>query len=38
MVEVIFQFGYRRKLRIYFTAKDEKAIELLKQKELIKES
>lgn len=35
MVEVTFQFGYRRKLRIYFSTKDKKAIELLKQKGLI---
>ena len=35
MIEVTFQFGYRRKLRIYFSTKDEKAIALLKDKELI---
>ncbi len=35
MLEVTFQFGYRRKLRIYFSAKDVKAIERLRQKELI---
>ena len=35
MIEVTFQFGYRRKLRIYFSTKDEKAIALLKDKRLI---
>lgn len=35
LIEVTFQLGYRRKLRIYFSAKDVKAIERLRQKELI---
>jgi len=35
MLEVTFQFGYRRKLRIYFSAKDVKAIERLRLKGLI---
>ena len=33
--EVVFQLGYRRKLRIYFSSNDTKAIDLLKKANLI---
>ena len=36
IIEVVFQLGYRRKLRIYFSSNDAVAIEMLKKANLIK--
>ena len=35
ILEVVFQLGYRRKLRIYFSSNDAVAIEMLKKANLI---
>ena len=35
ILEVVFQLGYRRKLRIYFSSNDTVAIEMLKKANLI---